>query len=368
MIKISNLAAISSTALLANSTAVIPISTGNTIFVTYKTTVSSIGQYILSNAGNITSGNIINSGNITTSNLQISSNLLVSGTVTTLSVLSTNANVTNTLIASNANVTNNAYIGGNTWIRGLVVGNVSSAANGWIYTNNFNANTGIGFGDYGSATLANTGTIEFSRWSGGYAQSIFAQNTGNLIVYNAVNGISFNVLGLSATKVHIRNTTGNLEVFSNIIVTTGNINATNVIVSSNVKVTNKTDTQFLNVSGSADIWRANIATLNLSPEYDYIDQYTVSAGSPDPTGGSQCYIDSTGGALAATLGDGITNGFIKYFFMYVDGGDCTLTVTKAAWKGGASGTVTFNDVGDTCTLMWFENKWFIMGNYGVIIA
>lgn len=74
------------------------------------------------------------------------------------------------------------------------------------------------------------------------------------------------------------------------------------------------------------------------------------------------YINTTG-ANALTLADGV-QGQTKQIVMRQDLGDGTLTPTNLA---GAT-TITFNDVGDTVSLMFLDGEWHIMGYYGVTIA
>ena len=74
---------------------------------------------------------------------------------------------------------------------------------------------------------------------------------------------------------------------------------------------------------------------------------------------------STAAAETATLAAG-TNGQIKTFVMYADSGDMVITVTNPGW--GGSGTITFNDQGDGCTLQYVNGKWFCIGNNGCSFA
>jgi hypothetical protein len=68
----------------------------------------------------------------------------------------------------------------------------------------------------------------------------------------------------------------------------------------------------------------------------------------------------------ATLAAGV-EGQIKTLLMNVDGGgDMVITVANAAW--GGSGTMTFDTVGDACTLQYINSKWFCIGNNGVVFA
>lgn len=69
----------------------------------------------------------------------------------------------------------------------------------------------------------------------------------------------------------------------------------------------------------------------------------------------------------ATLAAGVA-GQIKTFAMYGDGGDMVITVTNAGWKSSGTGTITFNDIGDACTLQYINSKWFAIGANGVTFA
>ena len=76
---------------------------------------------------------------------------------------------------------------------------------------------------------------------------------------------------------------------------------------------------------------------------------------------------STATAETATLAAGV-NGQIKTFAMYADTGDMGITVTNAGWKSSGTGTITFNDIGDACTLQYINSKWFCIGNNGCVFA
>jgi hypothetical protein len=76
---------------------------------------------------------------------------------------------------------------------------------------------------------------------------------------------------------------------------------------------------------------------------------------------------STSAAETATLAAGAT-GQIKVFAMYADSGDMVITVSNAGWKTSGTGTITFNDIGDACTLLYVNSKWFAIGANGVAFA
>jgi hypothetical protein len=74
---------------------------------------------------------------------------------------------------------------------------------------------------------------------------------------------------------------------------------------------------------------------------------------------------STSAAETATLAAGVT-GQIKVFAMYADSGDMVITVSNAGW--GGAGTITFSAVGQACTLLYINSKWFAIGANGVTFA
>ena len=74
---------------------------------------------------------------------------------------------------------------------------------------------------------------------------------------------------------------------------------------------------------------------------------------------------STAGAETATLAAGVA-GQVKVLAMNADSGDMVITVTNPAW--GGAGTVTFSAVGQACTLMYINSKWFCIGNNGAAFA
>lgn len=76
---------------------------------------------------------------------------------------------------------------------------------------------------------------------------------------------------------------------------------------------------------------------------------------------------STAGAETATLAAGV-EGQIKVFAMYAKVGNMVITVTNAGWKSTGTGTITFDTIGDACTLQYISGKWFCIGNNGAAFA
>lgn len=76
---------------------------------------------------------------------------------------------------------------------------------------------------------------------------------------------------------------------------------------------------------------------------------------------------STAAPETATLAAG-SPGQVKVFAMYLDTGNMVITVTNAGWKSSGTGTITFANIGDACTLMYINSKWFVIGNNGCTFA
>jgi hypothetical protein len=76
---------------------------------------------------------------------------------------------------------------------------------------------------------------------------------------------------------------------------------------------------------------------------------------------------STSTSETATLAAGVA-GQIKTFAMYATSGNMVITVTNAGWKSSGTGTITFDTIGDACTLQYINSKWFCIGNNGAVFA
>lgn len=72
---------------------------------------------------------------------------------------------------------------------------------------------------------------------------------------------------------------------------------------------------------------------------------------------------SAGGTSTLSAG---TNGQVQVMAMNTDVGTMVVTVANAAW--GGAGTITFDTIGQACTLKYINNKWFCIGNNGCTFA
>lgn len=88
-----------------------------------------------------------------------------------------------------------------------------------------------------------------------------------------------------------------------------------------------------------------------------IDHTVLNSSSEDLASASSANLAvttsyfSTAAAETATLAAGV-NGQEKVFAMVADSGDMVITVANAGWKSSGTGTITFDAVGDSCTLKY----------------
>lgn len=92
----------------------------------------------------------------------------------------------------------------------------------------------------------------------------------------------------------------------------------------------------------------------------------VASAAAINLGVTSSYFTTGGSGETATLADG-AEGQVKVLAMYGDGGgNMVVTVASPGW--GGSGTITFDNVGDACTLQFINGKWFCVGNNACAFA
>lgn len=177
----------------------------------------------------------------------------------------------------------------------------------------------------GTITIENTGVTRI-------------KNGGGLIVTGTSGEVTLAVASTGGTVTSVGITSNSLAVTNSPVVSAGSIN---VEIPANVSVTGR-----LILSGNENLAASAAANLLVTASY-------FSTGATGETN---------------TLAAG-TNGLVKIFMMLADGGgDRVITVTNAGWKTSGTGTMTFGDIGDGCTLQYINNKWFCVGNNGVVFA
>ena len=193
------------------------------------------------------------------------------------------------------------------------------------------------------------------------------ESTGSDSLYTAFNKTKDNFATLFADSSPYNTFTGNgVTVTSN--ATSGTVNIDNTGVTS-VEVTT-TGTSLIITDGT--VTTTGTITIDLSPNVTVTGQLLLSGSEVLTTGSSvnlavTASYFSTSGASTATLGAG-TTGQIKTFMMLADGGDMVITVTNAGWQSSGTGTMTFGNIGDACTLQYITSKWFCVGNNGIVFA
>jgi len=135
-----------------------------------------------------------------------------------------------------------------------------------------------------------------------------------------------------------------------------------------------TDTGDINCAGNISC-AGSILTVGLGVSGNTIIQGTLAVQSNEALiNGGASNLQKTAGyfttaaASTATLAAGDRIGLIKTFMMVGDNGDMVITVANAGWKSSGSGTMTFDAIGDGCTLQYINSKWFCIGNNGVVFG
>lgn len=168
-------------------------------------------------------------------------------------------------------------------------------------------------------------------FTGASPYNTFTGNTGITVNANSTTG-TVDIINTGVTNVEL--TSNTLSVTGSPLTTTGTLT---VDLPSNVIVTGQ-----LILNGSENLASATAANLEVTASY-----FTTTTAS------------------TATLATG-TAGQIKTFMMLNSGGNMVITVSNPGWLG--SGTITFSNNGDACTLQYIASKWFCIGNNGAVFA
>ena len=178
----------------------------------------------------------------------------------------------------------------------------------------------------GTITVVNTGVTRLTAGTG----ILLSGSNGNVTITADTAAGTVTSVGVSSSTLSV----------SGSPITGAGLITVNLLANTTVSGSVTTGKVVLNASESL----ANSAAANLQTTASYF---------------------STTGPSTATLAAG-TNGQIKTFMMSGDSGDMVITVTNAGW--GGSGTMTFNNVGQGCTLQYVNSKWYCIGNNGVTFA
>ena len=354
----------------------IQVSSGNgnvTISTTPVAAVTSVS--VASTSLTVTGSPITGSGTIT---VDLPSNISITGNIIggNIDIPNGRANVTGTANAVGGGATvgvrsilaiDSAFGSNNVndpasaqAVRGRVTGsnltktrNYVAGVTGQYLVTGTNASEFINTGLLGvvgdQTTTANAAVVAYLDGDGGlttagsaYGVSMKNSTPGSGFDYGLdLQFIDLNVVGTTTPfkQADIRFNNG-VELVAN-VANTISIGA-NLSVTGNITGSTITSTGIVLLNSSEDLADAAAANLAVTSSY-----FTTIA------------------AETATLAAG-TAGQIKTFMMAGDGGDMVITVTNPAW--GGAGTMTFDTVGQGCTLQYINSKWFCIGNNGVTFA
>ena len=286
------------------------------------TVVNNDGNYVISSTGgggNVAGVTSVGITPVSNTRLVVTNSPIISSGNIGLDLATTGVANTNTTF-TNPTITVDPY--------GRILNASNNTVSGTVTSIGLTPGTGIGITggpitSSGTITVTNTGV---TRLTAGTNISLSASN-GNVTISAPLSSGTVTSVGLSSST---------LSVSGSPVVSAGTITVdlpANVVVSGRLVLNG--------VEALADGAAANLLC-------------TAS------------YIATGASGESSTLAAGIS-GQIKTFMMLTDGGgDMVVTVANAAW--GGLGQMTFGDVGDGCTLQYVNNKWFCIGNNGVIFT
>lgn len=241
---------------------------------------------------------------------------------------------------------------------------LKSALSGTTLDNNMNDSTLIAakIRDFSGTVVALgalSGTIDID-YSLGHYQTITPNGAISLTFSNLPPA---GAVGIVRVQLEITSTSYTLTLPSAVSVGVSNTQG----YASNVITFNQTGTfeyEFVTSDGGATI---SIFDLNRNRDPMFLPSGEDLAASASASLAKTVSYFSTSAAETATLAAG-SEGQIKVFAMYADSGDMVITVTNAGWKSSGTGTITFDTIGDSCTLQYINSKWFCTGNNGCVFA
>jgi len=214
-----------------------------------------------------------------------------------------------------------------------------------------------------SETRVALGTVSGAQTVNYAAGSYYTLTTSGSVSIAFTNFPPAGQLGRVRLQISVASTAHTLTLPAAVSVGTANIQG----YASNIITFNQTGTfefEFETNDGGSTITIID-QNRNLDPIYLPSSEDLANAGAASLTKTTSYF--STGAAETATLAAGVA-GQVKVFAMFADTGDMVITVSNAGWKTSGSGTITFASIGDACTLMYINSKWFCIGNNGCTFA
>ena len=174
-------------------------------------------------------------------------------------------------------------------------------------------------------------------------------------------------MGLIRVRVNITNITHTLTLPSAVSIGTtylqGFNSSTRAITFSQTGIY---EFEFVTIDGGSSISVFDL-NRNNDPQF-FTSSENVAANAPLSLTTTTSYFTSSASDTGSTLGAG-SNGQTKNLCAVdVTAGSKQITVFNAGWKASGTGTITFDTIGDSCQLLYINNKWFCIGNNGCVFA
>ena len=214
-----------------------------------------------------------------------------------------------------------------------------------------------------SATVVALGSVTGTQIVDYAAGPYYTLTTTGSIILSFSNFPTAGTLGCCRVRITVASTAHTLTLPAAVTIGTANIQG----YASNIITFNQTGTyefEFETVDAGATI---SVFDLNRNRDPIYLPSSEDLAASAAASLTKTTSYFTTATAETSTLAAGYT-GQVKVFAMYGDGGDMVITVTNAGWKSSGTGTITFTAIGQACTLMYINAKWFCIGNNGAAFA
>ena len=246
---------------------------------------------------------------------------------------------------------------------------LKSALTGTTLNNNMNGSLLLGalIQDF-SATRVAIGTVSGSQtvnYASGHYQTL---TTGGNVTLAFSNFPTTSTQGWIIVRVTVASTAHTLTLPAAV---GASASAASVLgiqgISSNVITFNETGTyefQFHTEDGGTTIYLSELTRPRnrfINPLFLTGSEDLASAAAASLTKTTSYF--TTAAAETATLAAGV-DGQVKVLAMAADSGDMVITVTNAGWQTSGTGTITFDTIGDACTLLYTNSKWYCTGNNG----
>lgn len=164
-------------------------------------------------------------------------------------------------------------------------------------------------------------------------------------------------------QITVANTAHTLTLPAAVSVGTFNIQGINTNVIS-FNATGTYEYEFETTDGGSTI---SIFDLNQNPDPIWLPSFEDLGDTETASLTVTTSLFSTAAPETATLAAGAA-GQVKVLAMYADSGDMVITVANAGWKSSGTGTITFTAIGQACTMMYINSKWFCIGNNAATFA